>query len=107
MNGDTVSLPIYGTVRKHEWQPCLDSRSTEAKPRHRLVTPQDNSIGAEILKLLEKSKDGMTMKELHCVFGGAKGTISSRLTILLERSEIYILGVRGKKNGRVYRKTVK
>ncbi len=94
MNGDTVSLPFYGTVRRHEWQPAkAEPGRAKAKPE-----PQKNLIELRIMALLAATPEGTTALEVRA----ALKAITSKLSRL---DKINLLNGKREKMGRLKQKT--
>ena len=103
MNGDTVSLPIHGTVRKHEWQPqTVVTAPVTVKP-----SPKASSIEARILTLLAVTPDGLTALEVRSTLQLGKEAVASKLSLLVKGKVLYTEGTRmcGPKLGRIYKLT--
>jgi len=98
MNGDTVSLPFSGTVRRHEWRPAkAEPGQAKAKPE-----PRADSIEARILVLLAATAEGLTALEVRTALQASKDAVASKLSRLVK---INLLITDGKrlKMGRVYK----
>ena len=96
MNGDTVSLPFAGTIRRHEWQPAKaepGKAKAKAKPASR-----ENLIEARIMALLAATPEGTTALEVRT----ALKSITSKMSRL---DKINLLVTDGKrlKMGQVYK----
>ena len=92
MNGDTVSLPFAGTVRRHEWQPAkAEPGRAKAKPE-----PPKNLIELRIMALLAATPEGTTALEVRA----ALKSITSKLSRL---DKINLLDGKREKMGRVYK----
>ena len=103
MNGDTVSLPIHGTVRRHEWQPqTVVTAPVTVKP-----SPKPSSIEARILTLLTATPDGLTALEVRSTLQLGKEAVASKLSLLVKGKVLYTEGTRmcGPKLGRIYKLT--
>ena len=101
MNGDTVSLPIHGTVRKHEWQPeTVVTAPVKIKP-----SPKASSIEARILALLAVTPAGLTALEVRSTLRLGKEAVASKLSLLVKGKVLYTEGTRlcGPKLGRIYK----
>lgn len=72
MNGDTVLLPIHGTVRRHEWQPA---KAEPGKAKTKLE-PRADSIEARILVLLAVTPEGLTALEVRTALQASKDSNS-------------------------------
>ena len=93
MNGDTVSLPFSGTVRRHEWQPAkAEPGRAKAKPE-----PQKNLIELRIMALLAATPEGTTALEVRA----ALKSITSKLSRL---NKINLLDGKREKMGRIKQK---
>ena len=95
MNGDTVSLPFAGTVRKHEWQPAKaepGKAKAKAKP-----APRENLIEARIMALLAATPEGTTALEVRT----ALKSITSKMSRL---DKINLLDGKREKIGRLKQK---
>ena len=93
MNGDTVSLPFSGTVRRHEWQPAkAEPGKAKAKPE-----PQKNLIELRIMALLAATPEGTTALEVRT----ALKSITSKLSRL---NKINLLDRKREKMGRIKQK---
>ena len=93
MNGDTVSLPFSGTVRRHEWQPAkAEPGRAKAKPE-----PQKNLIELRIMALLAATPEGTTALEVRT----ALKSITSKLSRL---DKINLLDGKREKMGRIKQK---
>jgi len=93
MNGDTVSLPFSGTVRRHEWQPAkAEPGRAKAKPE-----PQKNLIELRIMALLAATPEGTTALEVRT----ALKSITSKLSRL---NKINLLDGKREKMGRIKQK---
>jgi hypothetical protein len=98
MNGDTVILPIYGTIRTHEWQPAkAEPGKAKAKP-----DPRADSIEARILVLLAATPEGLTALEVRTALQASKDAVASKLSRLVKLNLLITDGKRLKK-GRVYK----
>ena len=103
MNGDTVLLPIQGTVRKHEWQPqTVVTAPVKVKP-----SPRSGTIEARILTLLTATPDGLTALEVRSALRLGKEAVASKLSLLVKGKVLYTDGTRlcGPKLGRIYKLT--
>ena len=103
MNGDTVLLPIQGTVRKHEWQPeTVVTAPVTVKP-----SPRSGTIEARILTLLAVTPDGLTALEVRSTLKLGKEAVASKLSLLVKGTVLYTEGTRmcGPKLGRIYKLT--
>ncbi len=90
MNGDTVILPIHGTIRTHEWQPAkAEPGRSKAKPE-----PQKNLIELRILALLAATPEGTTTLEVRA----ALKSITSKLSRV---DKINLLDGKREKMGRL------
>ena len=93
MNGDTVSLPFSGTVRRHEWQPAkAEPGKAKAKPE-----PRENLIELRIMALLAATPEGTTALEVRA----ALKSITSKLSRL---DKINLLNGKREKMGRIKQK---
>lgn len=103
MNGDTVSLPIYGTVRRHEWQP----ETTVTAPLKPKPSPRPSSIEARLLALLAVTPAGLTALEVRSTLKLGKEAVASKLSLLVKGKVLYTDGTRmcGPKLGRIYKLT--
>ena len=101
MNGDTVLLPIHGTVRKHEWQP----ETVVTAPVKIKIAPRPSSIEARILTLLAATPDGLTALEVRSTLRLGKEAVASKLSLLVKGKVLYTEGTRlcGPKLGRIYK----
>ena len=98
MNGDTVSLPFAGTVRKHEWQPAkVEPGRAKAK-----AEPRADSIEARILVLLAATPEGLTALEVRTALQASKDAVASKLSRLVKLNFLITDGKR-EKMGRVYK----
>jgi len=98
MNGDTVLLPIQGTVRRHEWQPAkAEPGQAKAKPE-----PRADSIEARILALLAVRPEGLTALEVRTALRASKDAVASKLSRLVKLNFLFTDGKR-EKMGRVYK----
>ena len=98
MNGDTVLLPIQGTVRRHEWQPAkAEPGKAKAKPE-----PRADSIEARILVLLAVTPEGLTALEVRTALQASKDAVASKLSRLVKLNLLITDGKR-EKMGRVYK----
>jgi hypothetical protein len=98
MNGDTVSLPFYGTVRRHEWQPAkTEPGRAKAKPE-----PRADSIEARIMALLAVTPEGLTALEVRTALQASKDAVASKLSRLVKLNLLITDGKRAKM-GRVYK----
>lgn len=98
MNGDTVLLPIYGTIRRHEWQPAkAEPGKAKAKPE-----PRADSIEARILVLLAVTPEGLTALEVRTALQASKDAVASKLSRLVKLNLLITDGKR-EKMGRVYK----
>ena len=98
MNGDTVLLLLYGTIRTHEWQPAkAEPGKVKTKPE-----PRAYSIEARILVLLAATPEGLTALEVRTALQASKNAVASKLSRLVK---INLLITDGKrlKMGRVYK----
>jgi len=93
MNGDTVSLPFSGTVRRHEWQPA---KAEPGKAKTKLE-PQKNLIELRIMALLAATPEGTTALEVRT----ALKSITSKLSRL---NKINLLDGKREKMGRIKQK---
>lgn len=98
MNGDTVSLPIHGTVRRHEWKPAK-AESGKAKAKSE---PRADSIEARILVLLAVTPKGLTAREVRTALQASKDAVASKLSRLVKINLLITDGKR-EKMGRVYK----
>ena len=101
MNGDTVSMPFTGTVRKHEWQPeTVVTAPVKIKP-----SPKPSSIEARILTLLAATPDGLTALEVRSTLRLGKEAVASKLSLLVKGKVLHTDGTRlcGPKLGRIYK----
>ena len=98
MNGDTVSLPFSGTVRRHEWQPA------KAEPGRAKVKPEPraDSIEARIMALLAVTPEGLTALEVRTALQASKDAVASKLSRLVKLNLLITDGKR-EKMGRVYK----
>ena len=101
MNGDTVVLPIHGTVRKHEWQP----ETTVTAPLKPKPSPKPSSIEARILALLAATPDGLTALEVRSTLKLGREAVASKLSLMVKSKVLYTDGTRmcGPKLGRIYK----
>ena len=101
MNGDTVLLPIHGTVRKHEWQP----QTVVTAPVTEKPSPKASSIEARLLALLAATPDGLTALEVRSALRLGKEAVASKLSLLVKGKVLYTEGTRlcGPKLGRIYK----
>jgi len=98
MNGDTVILPIHGTVRRHEWQPAkAEPGKAKAKPE-----PQKNLIELRIMALLAVTPEGLTALEVRTALQASKDAVASKLSRLVKLNFLFTDGKR-EKMGRVYK----
>jgi hypothetical protein len=98
MNGDTVSLPFSGTVRRHEWQPAkAEPGRAKAKPE-----PRADSIEARIMALLAVTPEGLTALEVRTALQASKDAVASKLSRLVKLNFLVTDGKR-EKMGRVYK----
>ena len=98
MNGDTVLLPIHGTIRTHEWQPAkAEAGRVKAKPE-----PRADSIEARILALLAVTPAGLTALEVRTALQSSKDAVASKLSRLVKLNFLFTDGKR-EKMGRVYK----
>lgn len=98
MNGDTVSLPFYGTIRRHEWQPAkAEPGRSKVKPE-----PQADSIEARILVLLAATLEGLTALEVRTALQASKDAVASKLSRLVKLNLLITNGKR-LKMGRIYK----
>ena len=98
MNGDTVSLPFAGTVRRHEWQPAkAEPGKAKTKPE-----PRSDSIEARILVLLAATPEGLTALEVRTALQASKDAVASKLSRLVKLNLLITDGKR-EKMGRVYK----
>ena len=98
MNGDTVSLPFAGTVRRHEWQPAkVEPGKVKTKP-----APRADSIEARILVLLAVTPEGLTALEVRTALQASKDAVASKLSRLVKINLLITDGKR-EKMGRVYK----
>jgi hypothetical protein len=98
MNGDTVSLPFFGTVRRHEWQPAkAEPGRAKAKPE-----PRADSIEARIMALLAVTPEGLTALEVRTALQASKDAVASKLSRLVKLNLLITDGKR-EKMGRVYK----
>ena len=96
MNGDTVLLPIHGTVRRHEWQPAKaepGKSKAKAKP-----APRENLIEARIMALLAATPEGTTALEVRT----ALKSITSKMS-RLDKINLLVTDGKREKMGRVYK----
>ena len=98
MNGDTVSLPFAGTVRRHEWQPAK-AEPGRAKAK---AEPRADSIEARILVLLAATPEGLTALEVRTALQASKDAVASKLSRLVKLNFLITDGKR-EKMGRVYK----
>ena len=98
MNGDTVSLPFAGTVRRHEWQPAK-AEPGRAKAK---AEPRADSIEARILVLLSATPEGLTALEVRTALQASKDAVASKLSRLVKINLLITDGKR-EKMGRVYK----
>ena len=101
MNGDTVLLPIYGTIRTHEWQPAkAEPGKAKAKPE-----PRGDSIEARTLALLAVTPEGLTALEVRTALRVSKEAVASKLSRLVKIKLLITDGKRlcGTKMGRIYK----
>ena len=92
MNGDTVLLPIHGTIRTHEWQPAkAEPGKAKAKP-----APRENLIEARIMALLAATPEGATALEVRA----ALKSITSKLS-RLDKINLLVTDSKRLKMGRV------
>ena len=101
MNGDTVLLPIYGTIRTHEWQPAkAEPGKAKTKPE-----PRSDSIEARILVLLAATLEGLTALEVRTALQASKDAVASKLSRLVKLNFLITDGKRlcGTKMGRIYK----
>ena len=101
MNGDTVSLPLYGTIRRHEWQPALaEVHQVKTKP-----APRAGSIEARTLALLAVTPEGLTALEVRTALRVSKEAVASKLSRLVKIKLLTTDGKRlcGTKLGRIYK----
>ena len=98
MNGDTVLLPIHGTVRKHEWQPAK-AEPGRAKAK---AEPRGDSIEARIMVLLAVTPEGLTALEVRTALQASKDAVASKLSRLVKLNLLITDGKR-EKMGRVYK----
>ena len=96
MNGDTVILPIHGTIRTHEWQPA------KAEPGKVKAEPRADSIEARILVLLAATPEGLTALEVRTALQASKDAVASKLSRLVKLNFLITDGKR-EKMGRVYK----
>jgi hypothetical protein len=103
MNGDTVSLPFYGTIRTHEWQP----ETTVTVPLKPKPAPRSGSIEARLLALLAVTPAGLTALEVRSTLRLGKEAVASKLSLLVKSKVLYTEGTRmcGPKLGRIYKLT--
>jgi hypothetical protein len=101
MNGDTVSLPIYGTVRRHEWRP----ETTVTPPLKPKPSPRPSSIEARLLALLAVTPAGLTALEVRSTLRLGKEAVASKLSLLVKGKVLFTDGTRmcGPKLGRIYK----
>ena len=98
MNGDTVLLPIHGTIRTHEWQPAkAEPGKAKTKPE-----PRSDSIEARILVLLAATPEGLTALEVRTALQASKDAVASKLSRLVKLNFLITDGKR-EKMGRVYK----
>ena len=98
MNGDTVLLPIHGTIRTHEWQPAkAEPGKAKTKPE-----PRSDSIEARILVLLAATPEGLTALEVRTALQASKDAVASKLSRLVKLNLLITDGKR-EKMGRVYK----
>ena len=98
MNGDTVSLPFAGTVRRHEWQPA---KAEPGKAKTKLE-PRGDSIEARIMALLAVTPEGLTALEVRTALQASKDAVASKLSRLVKLNFLITDGKR-EKMGRVYK----
>ena len=101
MNGDTVSLPFAGTIRRHEWQPAkAEPGKAKTKPE-----PRSDSIEARILVLLAATPEGLTALEVRTALQASKDAVASKLSRLVKLNFLITDGKRlcGTKMGRIYK----
>ena len=98
MNGDTVLLPIHGTVRRHEWQPA---KAEPGKVKTK-VDPRANSIEARSMVLLAATPEGLTALEARTALQASKDAVASKLSRLVKLNFLITDGKR-EKMGRVYK----
>ena len=98
MNGDTVSLPFSGTVRRHEWQPAK-AEPGRAKAK---AEPRGDSIEARIMALLAVTPEGLTAMEVRTALQASKEAVASKLSRLVKLNFLITDGKR-EKMGRVYK----
>ena len=103
MNGDTVVLPIQGSVRRHEWQPETTVTAT-LKPK---PAPRSGSIEARLLALLAVTPAGLTALEVRSTLQLGKEAVASKLSLLVKGKVLHTEGTRlcGPKLGRIYKLT--
>jgi len=103
MNGDTVVLPIQGSVRKHEWQP----ETTGTAPLKPRPSPKSGTIEARTLALLAATPEGLTALEVRSTLKLGKEAVASKLSLLVKSKVLYTDGTRmcGPKLGRIYKLT--
>jgi len=103
MNGDTVLLPIQGTVRRHKWQP----ETTGTAPLKPRPSPKSGTIEARTLALLAATPDGLTALEVRSTLKLGKEAVASKLSLLVKNKVLYTEGTRlcGPKLGRIYKLT--
>ena len=101
MNGDTVILPIHGTIRTHEWQPAMaEAPQVKTKP-----APRAGSIEARTLALLAVTPEGLTALEVRTALRVSKEAVASKLSRLVKIKLLITDGKRlcGTKMGRIYK----
>ena len=101
MNGDTVLLPIHGTIRTHEWQPAMaEAVQVKTKP-----APRAGSIEARTLALLAVTPEGLTALEVRTALRVSKEAVASKLSRLVKIKLLITDGKRlcGTKMGRIYK----
>ena len=103
MNGDTVLLPIQGTVRRHKWQP----ETTGTAPLKPRPSPKSGTIEARTLALLAATPEGLTALEVRSTLKLGKEAVASKLSLLVKSKVLYTDGTRmcGPKLGRIYKLT--
>jgi len=99
MNGDTVSLPFYGTIRTHEWKPA---KAEKPEPGRAKPEPRPDSIEARILALLAVMPEGLAAREVRASLQASKDAVASKLSRLVKLNLLAIDGTR-EKMGRVYK----
>ena len=96
MNGDTVILPIHGTVRRHEWQPAkAEPGKAKTKPK---PASRENLIEARIMALLAATPEGATALEVRT----ALKSITSKMS-RLDKINLLVTDGKREKMGTVYK----